>query len=58
MNNSDYEDILMNLPNSIWVDMLDLHKRLSTAIPKKRRNYWVVKIDEFYRLYFINQKPP
>jgi hypothetical protein len=37
--------------------MVDLHRRILTAIPKKRRSYWNEKVDEFYILYFKNQKP-
>ena len=37
--------------------MIDLHKRILTAIPKNRRCYWTEKADEFYLLYFRNKKP-
>jgi hypothetical protein len=38
--------------------MIDLHKRLITAIPNIRRELWNKKIDEFYRNNFRNFKPP
>jgi G:T-mismatch repair DNA endonuclease (very short patch repair protein) len=28
--------------------MVDLHKRMLTAIPKNRRSYWTEKVDKFY----------
>jgi hypothetical protein len=38
--------------------MIDLHKRLLTAIPNIRRELWNKKINEFYRNNFRNFKPP
>lgn len=38
--------------------MIDLHKRLLTAIPNIRRELWNKKIGEFYRNNFRNFKPP
>jgi hypothetical protein len=37
--------------------MVNLHKRLLTAIPKIKRSYWTEKIDDFYITYFRNLKP-
>jgi len=51
-------DPTIELPNNIWEVMIDLHKRLITAIPNIRRELWNKKIDEFYRNNFRNFKPP
>jgi G:T-mismatch repair DNA endonuclease (very short patch repair protein) len=37
--------------------MIDLHKRLLTAIPKNRGSFWVEKVNEFYKNNFRNIKP-
>lgn len=57
MNQTESVNLPFNLPDFIWLKMLDLHKRISTALPENRRNYWVERIDEFYRTNFTNQKP-
>ena len=54
----DLSDPTIELPNNIWEVMIDLHKRLLTAIPNIRRELWNKKIDEFYRNNFRNFKPP
>jgi hypothetical protein len=54
----DLSDPTLDLPNNIWEAMLDLHKRLLTAIPNIRRELWNKKVDEFYRNNFRNFKPP
>ncbi len=36
--------------------MVDLHRRMLTAIPKIKSSFWSNKVDEFYLLYFKNQK--
>ncbi len=35
----DLPDPTIDLPNYIWEVMIDLHKRLLTAIPKVKRSY-------------------
>ncbi len=50
------DDPTIDLPDNIWEDMMNLHNRLLTAIPKIRRNYWSEKIDDFYITYFSNLK--
>jgi hypothetical protein len=37
--------------------MVNLHKKLLTAIPKIKRSYWSEEIDDFYITYFRNLKP-
>ena len=37
-----------SLPDDIWDHMMDLHKRMLTAIPRNRREYWASKVNEFY----------
>ncbi len=54
----DLSDPTIDLSNNIWEAMLDLHKRLLTAIPNIRRELWNKKVDEFYRNNFRNFKPP
>ncbi len=56
-NKLSLDELAIELPNNIWEPMVDLHRRILTAIPKKRRSYWNEKVDEFYILYFKNQKP-
>jgi len=51
------DELNIELPNNIWEDMVELHKKLLTAIPKNRRSYWTEKVDEFYLIYFKNLKP-
>ncbi len=53
----DVSDPTIDLPHSIWIDMVDIHKRLLTAIPKNRRDYWKEKVDDFYKNHFRNTKP-
>jgi hypothetical protein len=55
---SDTSDITIELPNNIWEAMVDLHKRLITAIPNIRRDLWNKKFEEFYQNNFRNFKPP
>jgi G:T-mismatch repair DNA endonuclease (very short patch repair protein) len=45
------------LPNFIWEAIVDLHKRLLTAIPRSRRSFWLEKVNEFYKNNFTNIKP-
>ncbi len=37
--------------------MENLHKKLSTAIPKIKRSYWIEEIDDFCVTYFRNLIP-
>jgi hypothetical protein len=50
------DEIIIELPNDIWLPMVNLHNRILTAIPKKRRGYWNENVDEFYSFYFKNKK--
>jgi hypothetical protein len=53
----DFDESTIDLPNSIWEAIVDLHKRLLTAIPENRRGFWAEKVDEFYKNNFRNIKP-
>ncbi len=53
----DVSDPTIELPNNIWEVMVNLHKKLLTAIPKIKRSYWTEEIDDFYITYFRNLKP-
>jgi hypothetical protein len=55
-NKLSLDELAIELPNNIWEPMVDLHRRMLTAIPKKRRSYWSNKVDEFCLLYFKNNK--
>ena len=37
--------------------MVNLHKKLLTAIPKKIRSIWSAKVEDFYDTFFRNLKP-
>ncbi len=54
----DLSDETIDMPKVIWEAMIDLHKRILTVIPKKRRIHWHEKVEEFYQNYFRNLKPP
>ncbi len=45
-------NLKMNTINEeLWNDLFDLHRRLLTAIPKKKRRYWREKCEIIHSKY-------